>query len=64
MLYDIRWFDTTKSGKLVVRKYQGKIPWADVECEYWMVKYRGKIKLVRKADCLANVWKDGRWQRV
>ena len=62
MLYNIRWFDTTKSGKLVTRKYQGKIPKYDGDC--YMVLYRKKIKCIPKAECIAHVWKDDRRQLV
>lgn len=60
MLYDIRWFDTTKTGKLIIRKYQGKIP--EYNGDSYMVLYNGRIKFIPKANCIANVWKDGRWQ--
>lgn len=58
-LYSIRWFDTTKAGNLIVRKYEGKIQQTD-DC--YIVLYRKKIKFIRKADCFVYVWENNQWQ--
>lgn len=60
-LYDIRWFDSTKAGNLIVRKYQGKIQQTD-DC--YLILYRHKIKCINKADCFAHVWENNQWQLV
>lgn len=60
-LYDIRWFDTTKNGKLITRKYQGKIQQTE---DAYFVLYRHKIKCLPKSGCIAHVLVDGSWQMV
>lgn len=58
-LYNIRWFDTTKTGKLIVRKYQGKLQ--QTEDAYW-IRYNGKLRWIKKSECIAHVWENNQWQ--
>lgn len=58
-VYDIRWFDSTKGGKLIVRKYQGRLQ--QTADAYW-IKYNGKTQWVKKDECIAYVWENNRWQ--
>ena len=63
MLYDIRWFDTTKTGKLIVRKFQGHAQ-EFVKEGYYCFPYNGKVQFISKAECIACVWVGDRWQNV
>ena len=62
MLYNINWFDTNKAGKVIVRKYSGKVIH---DGNSFTFTYNGKEKTVSKEDCIA--WKldiNGIWQMV
>ena len=60
--YDIRWFDTTKSGKLVARKYNG----TEVKVENGTISFTyGKKAITLKLDeCFANVWSSEQYRWV
>lgn len=60
-LYDIRWFDTTKAGKLIVRKYQGKLQQTE---DAYLIRYNGKLRWINKSECFAYVWENNQWQAV
>lgn len=59
MKYNIRWFDSTKTGKIVVRKYEGN---AVQDANSFTFTYNGKEKTISKNDCFAYVLINGIWQ--
>ena len=61
MLYNIRWFDSTKAGKIIVRKYEGM---AEQNEGTFTFTYKGNVKNINKADCTAWVMNNGSWQLV
>ena len=61
MLYDIRWFDSTKTGKVIVRKYQGVAIQNEGSISF---TYKGKVVTLDKAECFANVWANGMWNSL
>lgn len=61
MLYNIRWFDTTKAGKIIVRKYEGNAIQND---NAFTFTYKGAEKTLAKDECFAYVWGNGCWQAI
>lgn len=61
MLYNIRWFDSTKAGKVIVRKYEGMVEQNE---DSFTFTYKGSVKNISKADCTAWVMANGNWQLV
>lgn len=61
MLYNIRWFDYAKTGKVIVRKYEGAVEQNE---ESFTFNYKGSVKTINKADCTAWVMSNGSWQLV
>ena len=61
MLYNIRWFDSTKAGKIIVRKYEGVAIQND---NAFTFTYNGKEKTISKEECTAWVWGNGMWNLI
>lgn len=61
MLYNIRWFDSTKAGKVIVRKYEGTV---EQNGDFFTFMYKGSVKNINKSDCTAWMMENGNWQLV
>ena len=61
MLYTIRWFDTTKAGKIIVRKYEGAAILSENAITF---TYNGKQKTISKDECFAYEWANGMWNAL
>lgn len=61
MLYNIRWFDSTKSGKIIVRKYEGT---AITNGGTFTFTYNGKQMTLSKGECFAYEWANGQWNAL
>ncbi len=61
MLYNIRWFDSTKAGKIIVRKYEGAAIQND---NTFTFTYKGKQMTISKDVCFAYEWANGMWNAL